>query len=200
MNIRSMKSCGVLLAAALLPLAAQAEQGTAVGGGTISAPARVNLQVNVQRFLRFRVGSAAALDTVVFDVTAANGGSGTDVTATSGGDVAVGQLTAEVTSNGGQVTISEANNGAGLGLSDGGGNFIPYTEILTTSGSGNLPAPSLSNLGANTAVPVLGVDAGIGCLLLCTRRATTWTYTYDNAGLYAGATYTGQVTYTASTP
>jgi len=198
MKTRSLKTCGVLLAATLLPLAAQAEQTTQTNAGAITTTARVNMQVNVQRFLRFRVGSAATIDTVVFDVLAANGGDGTDIAATSGGDLGAGLLTAEVTSNAGQVTITESNDGGGTGLS-GGGNLIPYTEILTASSSGNLAAPVLSDAGGNTATPALGVDAGSGCAA-CTRRAATWTYTFDNLGLYAGATYTGQVTYTASTP
>jgi len=105
------------------------------------------------------------------------------------------EVTVDILSNSGQITITHDTNGAVL--SDGLGNTIPYTEILTASNDvANLDAPALGTL--TSTQPTL-----TGSL---TNESATWTYTYDNtfaynSGIYGGAGINGgRVTYTASSP
>jgi hypothetical protein len=179
------------------PQLVSAEANTVTGAGTISADARVDFRVVIPGVLRFRVGSpAAGIDLIDFAPTAANLGDGTDIAATAGsGDLGNGDVTVDILSNSGQITITHDSNGAVL--SDGTGNTIPYTEILTASSDvANLDAPVLGT--ASSTQPTL-----TGSL---TNESATWTYTYDNtfaynSGIYGGVnTNGGRVTYTASSP
>ncbi len=134
---------------------------------------------------------------ITFTVPAANVGDGGDIAGT-GGDATGGAVNVSVRGNAGQVTITEANNSGGTGLDNGAAAFIPYTEILTGSNAGTLPAPVLSNAGGNTALPTLNGGN-------VTNRTAIWTYTYDNTAVYDAGTYGtstggGRVTYTASIP
>jgi hypothetical protein len=192
-----------LIAAAMavavaVPQLASAETTTAirVGVAPISADARVDFRVVIPGVLRFRVGSAAGIDLIDFAPTPANLGTGTDVAASTGsGDQGNGAVTVDILSNSGQVTINHDTDGAVL--SDGLGNTIPYTEILTASNDvANLDAPALGTL--TSTQPTL-----TGSL---TNESATWTYTYDNtfaynSGIYGGVGINGgRVTYTASSP
>jgi len=191
-----------LLAAALTvslvaPQLVNAESTTATGAGTVSTDARVDFRIIIPGVLRFRVGSpAGGIDLIDFAPTAAVLGDGTDVAATAtSGDLGNGDVTVEVLSNTGQITITHDSNGAVL--SDGGGNTIPYTEILTASSdAANLDAPVLGT--ASSTQPTLTGNL--------TNETATWTYTYDNtvaynSGIYGGVnTNGGRVTYTASSP
>jgi hypothetical protein len=193
-------------ASMLWPLGAGAESNNdqaAVGTG-VSASARVDFQVNMPEFLRFRVGTAGVtIDMVEFDLLAhvtggGEVGDGTPIDGT-GGQLGAGDVEVQVVSNAGQITITEANDGAGDGLEatdgpTGGSTYIPYAEIDSQSADvANLPAPALSNAGGNTAVVALS-DGGR------TNRQTTWTYKYQNTDVYDAGTYTGRVTYTAASP
>jgi hypothetical protein len=128
----------------------------AIWVGDATAPYRAQAQLNwlldVGAFLYLQVGSAgASIDTVRFDLTGlppASGvtatlppfglGAGAPVSASAGGS-----LTVIVRSNAGAITLSATNNGAGLGLSNGAGQFINYAQITTTSNNSGLPAPVL---------------------------------------------------------
>ena len=191
----------VLAAALTLSVAAptqvSAEAVTTTGGGALSADARIDFRIDIPRMLRFRVGSAgAAIDVIDFAPTLANLGDGTDIAATVGsGDLGNGDVSVQVASNAGQVTINHDSNGASL--SDGTGNTIPYTEILTASSdAANLAAPVLGTAGNSQPSTVAGL----------TNHSATWTYTYDNSAVYPSGIYGGvntnggRVTYTASTP
>lgn len=190
----------VLAAALTLSVAAptqvSAEAVTTTGAGALSADARIDFRIDIPRMLRFRVGSpGATIDVIDFAPTLANLGDGTDIAATVGsGDLGNGDVSVQVASNAGQVTINHDTNGASL--SDGTGNTIPYTEILTASSDANLAAPVLGIAGNSQPSAVAGL----------TNHTATWTYTYDNSAVYPSGIYGGvntnggRVTYTASTP
>jgi len=191
-------SLGIALCASL---PANAESTTVTGNGALSTTAHVDFSVVIPRFLSFRVGTAGAgnIDLITFTVLAANVGNATPV-AGVGGDVGGGAENVVVKGNGGQITITETNSSGGLGLQNGAGDTIPYSQITTASSdAANLPAPVLSNAASNTAQPVL--NAGN-----VTNRSAVWTYAYANgaivgAGTYGGVnTNGGRVTYTASMP
>ncbi|MCI0399897.1 MAG: hypothetical protein L0Z68_01135 [Gammaproteobacteria bacterium] len=198
LKLKTVMTTTALVAAMGLPQVAKSEQTQASGAGPLSTAARLDFSVQIPRFLNFRVGSTGAtINLVDFNVPDTNVGDGTNVAGT-GGDIGGGVVTAAVRSNAGQVTITESNNSGGAGLSNGAGATIPYTEILTATNDGNLPAPTLSNAGGNTSAPVLNSGN-------VTNRSAQWTYTYDNTAVYDSGTYGtsangGRVTYTASTP
>lgn len=199
MNVLRRHGGIALIAALILPAQAFAESSQVTGAGPLSTDARLDFSVTIPEFLRFRVGTDGLgnIDQIDFNVPAANIGDGSDI-AGVGGDIGAGVVTVEVRGNGGQVTITENNNSGGAGLDNGAGDSLPYTEILTSSSDGNLPAPALSNGGGNTSLPVLSGGN-------VTSRSAQWTYTYDNTSVYAPGTYGtstngGRVTYTASSP
>ena len=175
-----------------------------------NSPGPFNVAVDMQYELRipavlyFRVGSlGSVVDTVTFDLGAtayppANNapysgaslpGDGTPIAATTNGVLPV-----EVRSNAGPISISATVSNPS-GLSDGGGNFISFDEITTTSDSSDLPAPVLSNAGATPVNVTANQFAG-----LVTQQTANWTYSYDNTGDVSAGTYTGTVTYIASSP
>ena len=170
--------------------------------GTLSTSARLDFRVIIPQFLQFRVGATgASIDLIEFNLSSGTPvvGDGTDVAGT-GGNLGAGAVTASVRSNGGQITITPSNNSGGAGLSAGVvGQEIPYTEILTSSSDGtNLDSPPLTNAGGTPTTPTLNGGN-------ITNRTATWTYQYDNAGIYEAGTYGtstngGRVTYTAATP
>jgi len=176
-------------AAVAVPQLASAETTTVTGPGTIAADARVDFRVVIPGVLRFRVGSAAGIDQIVFAPTPAEMVAGTDVVATAGsGDLGNGAVTVDILSNSGQIDITQDSNGAFL---IGTANNMPFTEILTASNDvTNLPAPVL---GTNdSSQPTLTGNL--------TNESATWTYTYDNTFAYNSDIYDGRVTYTASSP
>jgi hypothetical protein len=173
-----------------------AESNTSVGASP-SASARVDFQVVIPEFLLFQVGTAGTgnVDLIEFTPTATEIVNQTlDIAATAAsGDVGNGTVTVRVVSNAGQVTIDEATTGA---LDDGAGNTISFSYINTASSdAANLPAPTLSDAGGNTAAVAL--TAGD-----VTVQNAQWTYTYDNDQPTppAAGTYTATATYTASAP
>lgn len=101
-------------------------------------------------------------------------------------------LPVEVRSNAGQVTLRAA---ATAPLTSGA-NTIPLSEITIASSDSNLPAPPIPNSGTGTTVNVVGTSFAN----LVTQRTATWTFSYANLASRTAGTYTGQVTFTASSP
>lgn len=202
-------------AALALPLMASAASTYSTGTGGLTAGATVNLQVVIQKVLFLRVGTGSAYatpttlangtttDLITFNVPLSAIGS---VAATSGGDISAGVETAAIYANGG-TTISLVAATVAAGLSDGGTNFIPFTQIKTTAsaaaltaGFSPLPAPALNATGTSTTV-TLAPTAG-----KVFQYDASWTYSYNNSAAYPAGTYggttanNGTVTYTATMP
>jgi len=188
-------------------LAGQSKDNNTAGGLAVSVDMRH--RVEVPQILYFRIGSATvgSVDTVVFDVSPAGTGnnqtysgalsaplgSGTPIAATSNGSLYV-----QVLANVGSLTLNYDLSDP-LGLSDGGGNYIPFDEVSVTSADpGGLPSPALSNAGAGGAISVaINGNFHAGRVV---RRDTTWTYSYLNQQIPMAGTYNGRVTYTLSAP
>ena len=186
-----------LLMAVCTPTAVMAESDSD-DTSPYSAAVNLDFEIVIPSVLNFRVGSAGGnVDLINFSPAAAAVGDDSDVAGT-GGDLTGGVVTVELFSNTGQVTITPTNSSLGAGLSDGGTENIPYTEILTASNLPTLPAPVLSNAGGTATLPT--ETAGV------TDLSAQWTYTYDNTAVYPAGTYGGintqggRVTYTATTP
>jgi hypothetical protein len=198
-TIRNKVALTVAIAAALAaPGFASAESTATSGAGALSTAARLDFSIVIPRFLRLQVGSPnGTVDMITFTVLGANVGNGTPVAGT-GGDAAGTGSTVTVQANSGQVTITASNSSGGLGLSNGAGSTIPFTDIATVTTLPQLPAPTLTNAGGTTSQPTL--NAGN-----ITNRTGVWNFSYVNTQVYAAGTYGtsvngGRVTYTAATP
>lgn len=178
---------------------ALAESTSVTGGPPLTTNARQDFQVVIPRFLQFRVGVTGAgnfsLVNCDMSANAAVMGDGSDL-ACAGGDVGGGVSNVAVRSNSGQVSLVATT----LGALSNGTDSMPFSEILTGTSSGNLPAPVLTTGATSPSVNVV-LNAGS-----ITDRTATWTYTYNNSTVYAPGTYggvgvnNGRVTYTASSP
>lgn len=190
-----------LLATALLaafPLVAQAESTFVTGTGKLSAAAKLDFSVTIPQILLLQVGTAGAVDTIVFDMTGAASAVGDNVAVSgTGGDQAGGKVTARLLGNVGNVTLSSTTSGP---LSNGAGDTISYSQINATSSNGFAP-PALAD-AATTGITVNATGKII-------NQSAQWTFKYANAavvapGVYggggAGNTGNGRVTYTASMP
>ena len=206
----------VLLAGPWLGGAAHAASASS-GNGSLPRTAAVNLdfRINIDKFIFFRLGDAAWLglsagvSTVAFTLTPSipsaptvpvtgnntgvpwNGGAPTFTVAATGAVLPV-----QVRSNAGQATL-RATVSAAL---TSGANTIPMTEILVSSSDGaNLPAPPIPASGTGATVNVAGGGPGTVNGLV-TNRSANWTFSYANSASYPAGTYSGQLTFTASTP
>lgn len=175
MNLRKLALASLISAAAGIPATSMADSDLAFGSSA-TATADLNFSIVIPQFVYFQVGASAApgnLDTVSFNLAAIESGSGVDV-ADSNGPVDV------VLRSNAQVTIS-AQALAGSGPLAAGS-----TEILTSASNASIPVPAFGASAAPVAGPI--------------NESGTWTFAYDNAGVYAANTYTDTVTYTAATP
>ncbi len=194
MKFKTLITTTLLASAMAMPqvVMSEAAQDTTA---PFSAPVNLDFRVIIPGFLNFQVGAAGAvIDLLDLTVPAANVGDTVDLPFT-GGTPGGGIVAVSIKCNAGQTLITETNNGT-TGLANGAGAFIPYSEILTVSDLGALPAPLLSNAASNTSSPTLNGGN-------VTNRSALWTYTYDNEQVYDSGTYGtsvngGRVTYTAS--
>lgn len=185
------------VAAALVlatPFAANAESNFTTGGpGAITATARVNFNVVIPKFVFLQVGTgpvfpamtaSATMDTIIFNVPAANVGNSTAVAGT-GGNLTGGAVTVRVVGNNGAMTLAATGPAT---LTNGGGDTLAWSQITATPTGG---APALPAVGASVSLPASGNVVNINGV---------WTYSYANSVTPASGTYTGQVLYTATTP
>jgi hypothetical protein len=187
-NVRAIRGLALTSLASLGLMAvtpAFAESQFVTTGTPTIANARLNFQINVPRFLEFRVGSAGTtVDTVVFNVAAANVGNGTAVD----GDITVGVL---LRGNGGAISLTADTTADPL---NSGADAIPFSAITTNLDAGTINAPVLAD-GASAPV-VVPVSSGTRV----TNRTATWSYDYANTAVVGAGTYAGQVVYTATMP
>jgi hypothetical protein len=195
-----------------LPLMAFAESNVQTGAATAApgATAHVDFRIVIPKILYLRVGTGsnytvgilaanAVKDLIRFTPTAAQVDSGTAIAGT-GGNLGGGAETAAVVSNSGNVTLKATATGA---LSDGAGDSIPFTQIVTAATAGFyptlLPAPVLQN-GASANILITAPASKI------IKADAKWNYTYANNNLVPAGTYggvnvrNGRVVYTATMP
>ena len=179
-------------AALTVPLAAHAESDFNSGGGAnITASARVDFSVTIPKFVFLQVGTGSmmadngTIDVISVSVPAASIGNSTPVAAT-GGNLTGGAVTVVVRGNNGDMTLGSTAPVAGL--SNGSGDNIVWTQIATAT-TGGTAHPAI-NGAALTYTATGKVVNAVG----------TWTYSYLNSITPPPGTYTGQVTYTATTP
>ncbi|MGO9930722.1 MAG: hypothetical protein ACLPV8_02770 [Steroidobacteraceae bacterium] len=212
MNISNALKTLFGTAALTLPLVAFPYSTFTSGTGAQTASATVNFEVFIPQTLYLRVGTGSTYpgtlttvmttDLITFSPAVGTVGNSTPV-AGVGGDLAGGIETAAVLSNGGNVTLVATSTAAGL--TDGNGDFIPFTQITTTAatltaGYTLLQAPTLNGTGGSTTVNLTASAAKI------VQADAKWTFAYANTAVYPGGTYGGNgvnnslVTYTATMP
>ena len=198
MKFKTLMTTTLLATAMAMPQVVMSDTAVDTGAGALSAAVDLDFRVVIPRFLRFRVGATGVtIDLIDFTVPVADVGSGLDIAGT-GGTPGPGLVDVVVRSNAGQVTITESNDSGNLGLANVALDRIPYTQILTSSSSGALDAPTLSNSGGGLSTPTL-TGGNV------TNQAAVWTYTYANTIVPEPGTYGatggggGRVTYTATT-
>jgi hypothetical protein len=183
------------------------------GASNLTAAATVNFSVVIPQVLYLRVGTGsvystgtlatvATTDLITFSPAVGSVGDGTAVPGT-GGDLTGGVETAAVVSNGGNVTLVASE--AAAGLTDGNGDYIPFSQITTTAAANTatyttLPAPVLNGTGSSSTVTLTASAAKV------ITADAKWTYKFANTATYPGGTYGGSgannslVTYTATMP
>jgi len=204
-------ACAAGIAAA--PSAAQADSSTSATSANVprSTLASLDFTIAIEKFIFFRIGNGTlptpggTTSTVSFALTPSI--PGVPTTPATGNNTAVNWsgtapsfavtpsgnvLPVEVRSNAGQVSL-RATATAPL---TSGANTIPLSEITIASNDANLPAPAIPNTGTGTGVNVTGTSFSN----LVTLRTADWTFSYANSASRTAGTYTGQVTFTASTP
>jgi hypothetical protein len=177
------------------PVTSLADSGSSTTGSP-SVAVDLDFRVVIPGIMRFRVGTdtTGTVDEVLFEPAAADVGNGGDVTATTNGTVTV-----SIFSNAGLITITPTNDGGGDGLNNGDPlENIPYSEILVSESNAAFANPTLSNTGGAPDATMPSPTSGNN--KVTSYPTETWSYLYDNAAAYPVGTYTGTVTYTATTP
>jgi hypothetical protein len=193
--------------------AARADSSTSATSANVPRSTAVNLDftISIQKFIFFRIGDGVwptpggTTSAVGFALTPSIPSGGT--TPVAGNNTAVNWsggapgfavtasnnvLPVEVRSNAGQISL-RATVSTPL---TSGANTIPMSEITVATSDANLPAPPIPNTGTGTGVNVIGTSFSN----LVTLRTASWTFSYANSASRPAGTYSGVVTFTASTP
>lgn len=188
MHSKQLNVLAAAIAATMLPSLAQAASNSANGAGPLSTAVQMNFNVVIPRFVFLRVGDAASVNTLVYSPTVTELVNSTAVQAT-GGDTGPSNsnVTVQVFGNAGNVTLAASNL---VNLASGGNN-IPTTTLTASNPTGTITPPAF-----NGNVVLTASAAGV------VNQVGSWRYTWANpaATVYPAGTYTGTVTYTASTP
>lgn len=191
-SIRGLAIAGVasLGLVAMTPALADSEFDT--GNGTLSASADLDFQIVIPRFLYLQVGAAGTAETLVtFDLSGVANITDVDNDLGNGnpvdGDVTVG---VRLVSNAGNIDLAAVGSGTGL---SNGSETIAWSQITGSAAdgttAGGLDVPVID-------APAVTINATAGVV----NRTDTWSFDYENDALVAGGTYTGTVTYTATSP
>jgi hypothetical protein len=192
---------------------------------SVSAVARLDFTIGIEKMLFLRVGAGAAhsgtpsgtgpaasasVNTVTLNlVPAIPGGPASPLPGNnqSGGwnGSALGFFTAasvsvpvEVRSNAGAVRIS----GQATTPLTSGANTLPMSAIaIASSDPANLPAPTVPNAGASAPVNVAPGGPGTAAApTLLTQRSANWVFSIAPGATPAPGSYSGTITFTASAP
>lgn len=208
LRVGMVLSCALAVAAGTRPAMADRQTTTAPLSApeqTVSASAALDFNINIGKFIFFRVGSGAfpvasgTVDTVTLDTSASFPASVTNGTAMPlswDGSVPLFASTAnatlpvEVRSNAGQIAlrttvVSPLSNGSAS---------IPFSAIHIVSSDSNLPAPPVPDSGTGAAVNVTGTAFAN----LVTERVADWTFSYADSSDSTAGSYTGVLMFTAS--
>jgi len=191
MRINKVILAAIFATGAMASQMVRADQCTTSGCGL-----DVNFSMNIPSVFRFTLGAAGSTPTVTWSagtITAVNLGTGADIasdTVTNGGAGANGttQVRYALLSNLNETNVTIA---ASAGNLTSGGNNIPLTEIISTA--------TTVVTGSGIAMPASGGSTNVnypGSGVI--NEAGYWNYAFDNTAIYPAGTYTGTITYTAT--
>ncbi len=217
----------VTLAFALLSFCnlslAEIQTRTNNNGNPLTAQARLNFELNIGKFMFFRVGAgsaytgaasgtgptaSASVSTVTLNVTPSipatptTPANGTNSVSWNGAapsflTSAPVSVPVEIRSNAGQVKIT----GELTTPLTSGSNSIAMTDLVFTSNVAVLPAPQIPNTGASAATfATLGGAGTAAAPTLLTYQTANWSYQYNSTTPPPAGAYSGVITYTASAP
>ena len=136
--------------------------------------------------MSIRIGSTGGtINSVTFDVPAANTGDGTPVSGSEQIDIDLEIRAPAANPLTGFLTVDSS-----VSLSNGAGGSIPLTSISWTASDGDIPSGSFNGT-ASQLLASFPSSANI---------TETHTFTFANDALYDPGTYNGQITYTWSAP
>ena len=206
-----MKRLGLALLIGLIAASVRAELSTMAGTNAnshraLTATARLDFKINIDKFIYFRVGGASSIDTVSLTTTASMPTSTTPVTATNGNNQSVAWsgaapsfattnavvLPVQLSSNAGQVNLKTTVSSA---LSNGA-STIPFSGLNISSSDSNFPAPPVPDSGTGASVNVTPTAFSN----LVTMRDANWSFTYTSSQSLAAGVYNGELAFTASSP
>lgn len=217
---------GILMSLLASPVRADQQTKTAPNTNqtqAVSATASLDFIINIDKFIFFRVGAGSGFTGSASGVGPASSGSIDTITFNavpsipSGGTAPVNGNRTPVNWNGGIPTFSAASTALGVEVRSNAGqvriwanpstvltsgsNTIPMSQIGITSSDTNFPAPLVPNSGNGTAVLVTPGGTGTAAApALLTYRTANWTFAYNALASPAAGTYSGQITFTASSP
>ena len=192
-----------------IPMLASAESNFLTGAPTLTATARVDVQITVPRILFLQVGTGTVsannttIDLVTFTPTAAQIAAGTAGIAAASN----GTLAAKLIGNGGTISLTATTAGqltTGVALEN-----ISWAQIATSTSLVGFPHPQLVDGPAAGAASTFGSAAA-----KVTNLSANWTYAFNApatppaAGVYGGAgaaspgagVNNGRILYTAVMP
>ena len=204
---KQTKIIGTLLGAALaaasgVALAESTYGYSAAGTGAVSANASVNLRVAVPKLILLRVGSQTAVDEITWTNTPSWSTSPTTLVdgnnQAANWDGVAPSLSITSTTNALAVYSGHKGGAAGATLTFTGRAFTPAGGPTLT----NITVADTA-LGTGTAIAHPGANLGTATaqnLTTNTLYSRTWTYTLGGTpASWAAGTYSGSVTYTATT-
>jgi len=204
----------LLAAAATTPMAVLAASSTAGPSANVpltTGTVALNFTLAIDKFIFFRIGDGAWPSTggttsnVSFTVAPTIPGGPTTPTAGNNKQVnwSGAAPTLGVTPSGNALPVEVRSNAGVVRLHatvttplSTGSSTIPMSEITVSSSDGNLPAPVIPATGSGATVSVASTDT----TGLVTVRTAVWTFQYANSASRTAGTYSGVVTFTASSP
>ncbi|HXN16277.1 MAG TPA: hypothetical protein VN878_07855 [Usitatibacter sp.] len=135
--------------------------------------------------VRLRVGAAAAVTTVAFNITAANAGNGIAIAGAPANIV----ITAEAREAGCAAKSATLSVTTPANLASGP-NTIPFSTISWISSDADIPSGTYLSPGTFT----------LATFSNCRRVTNTRTFNFSNLQVFPSGAYSGTATYTLSMP
>ena len=183
-NILRLATLAAMAVAVIAPMSAHAESKYTTGAGPLTAAAKLDFEIIVEKFIFLQVGAGtlnADLPTVSKQTFTVPGTVNGNLTAISGGAA----LTTIVRGNAGVLTL--ANNGTGTLINSATPpdtiDMLKITPVVT----GTVPHAAW---GGSSTLPLLAGASNV------TKLDGTWAFTYANDAIVAAGTYVKRVTYT----
>ncbi len=168
----------------------------------------LEFSIQIDKFIFFRIGDATATSQVTFALTPSIPSPSTTPTVSNNTSVnwsgtapsfnvapTGNKMAVEVRSNGGPVSLFATVT---TPLTSGS-KTIPMSDISITSSDASLSAPTPPASGTGASVNVAG--GGVGSInSLVTLRSADWTFSYTSSTSRFAGNYSGQITFTATTP